>query len=108
MEQKTFEQVCFEISSQYGRQDFRKDFEIGAGLNKLMSEEDFFCKCAERYANYKAAIAFNEGCKAQREYQVRQHLLSEHGKCTEQDVKVLISCYSLVPNYSTRKTNNND
>lgn len=47
---KTLEEVKKEIALEYGRDDYRKDFEYGIGLNKFLSEFEFMDIVAKRYA----------------------------------------------------------
>lgn len=79
MEKKTFEEICIEQALAYGRKDYRQDFEIGAGVSKLMSEEQFFSRCAEIYANHCAEMdndemmcKFAEWISAHSYYQIKK------------------------------------
>lgn len=66
---KTFEDFLNDITKAHKRKDYRHDFEIGAGVAKLYSEEDFYTLAAERYAAYM--------CEEQRK------ICAEHAKLKE-------------------------
>lgn len=56
MEKKTFEDIKREVALAYKSKDYKRDFEYAMGLSSMISEEQFFDICAERYANHCANI----------------------------------------------------